>query len=256
MSQPPWTSGPSEILQHGLSLLEKDSDKNRRLSMLSIDNAVELIIKTFLGLPSRISGIKIPRKEYQEISESFPLLLDALEKHAPDKLIGVDLGEIEWFHRLRNQLYHQGNGLTVDKDKVEIYGELAKLLYRNLFGLEIKVSQKNTHEILGEFIVVWSEIEHSISDLVETNEEKLSKIKTTEDGLPLPAWMKRNYGIRELYRVGIINKELFEKITVLQKNRNALIHGNESIQNAFSGPVLSNAKLVLEELNKIKGVLP
>jgi hypothetical protein len=31
VNQPPWTSGPSEILEHGVSLLTKESDKNRRL---------------------------------------------------------------------------------------------------------------------------------------------------------------------------------------------------------------------------------
>jgi len=66
MSSLPWASGPKEILQHGLALLHKDSDANRRLALLSIDNAVELTIKTYLGLPKRISGIDIPRKEYAE----------------------------------------------------------------------------------------------------------------------------------------------------------------------------------------------
>ena len=91
---PPWATGPGEILRHGLSLLDEDSDANRRLAMIAIDNSVELIIKTFLGLPKRIAGISISRKEYQEISESFPALLDALEKHATDKIVGIDLGEV------------------------------------------------------------------------------------------------------------------------------------------------------------------
>ena len=62
---PPWASGPGEILRHGLALLKNDSDTNRRLAMISIDNAVELMIKTYLGLPSRITGLKITRSEYQ-----------------------------------------------------------------------------------------------------------------------------------------------------------------------------------------------
>ncbi len=84
--------------------------------MIAIDNSVELAIKTYLGLPRRITGLSITRKEYSEIAESFPRLLDALEKHCGDKLEGLDLGEIEWYHRIRNQLYHQGNGLTVEKE--------------------------------------------------------------------------------------------------------------------------------------------
>ena len=42
MGLQPWISGPREILQHGLSLLHEDSDRNRRLALLSIDNSVEL----------------------------------------------------------------------------------------------------------------------------------------------------------------------------------------------------------------------
>lgn len=71
-SEPPWASGPGEILRHGLALLKKDSDSNRRLAMIAIDNAVELTIKTYLGLPKRVTGIGISRKDFQEISENFP----------------------------------------------------------------------------------------------------------------------------------------------------------------------------------------
>ena len=74
MTTQPWAAGQREILEHGTGLLRKDSDKNRRLALLSVDNAVELTIKTYLGLPKRISGINVPRKEYAEFSESFPYL--------------------------------------------------------------------------------------------------------------------------------------------------------------------------------------
>src|SRR5579863_6853434 len=100
--QTPWATGPGEILRHGLELLRKDSDTNRRLAMISIDNAVELMTKTYLGLPKRITNLEISRREFTEISDSFPALLDAIERYAPDKLTGIDLGTIEWYHRLRN----------------------------------------------------------------------------------------------------------------------------------------------------------
>jgi hypothetical protein len=83
-AQPPWASGPGEILRHGLDLLREDTDTKRRLAMISIDNSVELMMKVYLGLPERVTGLKIPRKEYQEFSESFPALLNALERYAAD----------------------------------------------------------------------------------------------------------------------------------------------------------------------------
>ena len=115
-NEQPWASGPGEVLLHGLALLDKDSGTNRRLALIAIDNAVELSVKTYLSLPKRLTGLSIPRKRLEEISESFPSLLDALEEFASDKLEGVDLGSIEWYHRLRNQLYHQGYGLSVERD--------------------------------------------------------------------------------------------------------------------------------------------
>src|SRR5256885_17077799 len=122
----PWASGPGEILEHGLGLLTRDSDTNRRLALLSIDNSVELMVRTYLCLPKRITGLAISRKHLSEISTSFTALLDELEQNCADKLRGIDLGTIEWYHRLRNQLYHDGNGLTIERDKVEIYAELAQ----------------------------------------------------------------------------------------------------------------------------------
>jgi hypothetical protein len=161
----PWASGPAEILRHGLSLLKHDTDTNRRLAMISIDNAVELMVKTYLGLPKRVTGLSISRKEYADFSESFPALLDALERKASDKLDGIDLGTIEWYHRLRNQLYHQGNGLTVERDKAEIYAELANVLFKNLFGVRLVPHATERTDLLGQFIEQWVALERGFQAL-------------------------------------------------------------------------------------------
>ena len=155
----PWATGPGEILRHGLELLKKDTDTNRRLAMILIDNAVELMIKTYLGLPRRVTGLAISRGEYQRFSESFPKLLDALEEYADDKLNGIDLGEIEWYHRIRNQLYHQGNGLTVERGKVEVYAELANVLFSNLFGSRLVEPEEDVNALLGDFMLAWIDFE-------------------------------------------------------------------------------------------------
>ena len=247
MTQRPWASGPSEILQHGLSLLNKDTDSNRRLAMLSIDNAIELTIKTFLSLPRRINGINLSRKEYQEISESFPQLLDALEKHAVDKLDGIDLGEIEWFHRLRNELYHQGNGLTVDRDKVEIYAELAKLLFRNLFGFDVKVDDSDGHVLLGAFLASWVEIERALSEIAFKNIDIVSaKSKSMAQRGILPSDVAR-----ELAQFGIISPSLGLQIDELRLIRNKSIHGRDDYRKAITKEVVLKADFIIQELKKI-----
>ena len=63
MAQKPWVSGASESLMLALKLIEDDSDTNRRIAMILIDNSVEVAIKTYLGLPKRITGLSIPKQE-------------------------------------------------------------------------------------------------------------------------------------------------------------------------------------------------
>lgn len=210
MTQPSWASGPGEILQHRISLLRRDSDANRRLAMLSIDNAVELMIKTFLGLPRRVTGIGLSRVQYNEISENFPALLDAIDHHASEKLEGINLGEIEWYHRLRNELYHQGNGLTVERDKVEAYAQLAKLLFKNLFGVGIGVTQEGT-EPLGRFLEAWMRLEQAANRVL------------VKEGPAKP----RQLGdlIHELTTRRIIDQVTAKEFEHFRMVRNAVVHG-------------------------------
>src|SRR5690606_36510056 len=113
-----WVKGPIELLKHGLEHLEKGTDFDRRMAMIVIDNSVEVAVKTYLGLPERASGLRLPRKRFEEAAQSFPALLDCLDEVAPGRLVGLDLADLEWYHRLRNQLYHEGNGITVEREHV------------------------------------------------------------------------------------------------------------------------------------------
>ncbi|MBU4348044.1 hypothetical protein KJ671_00870, partial [Patescibacteria group bacterium] len=72
----PWCEGPLELLNHAEEHLRLGSDFDNRIAMTSIDNSVELMIKTYLGLPPRVNKIKLSRKKYEEIIESFPSLIE------------------------------------------------------------------------------------------------------------------------------------------------------------------------------------
>jgi len=157
MGQELWKTGPKELLKHGLEHLSLDTDFDYRMSMILIDNSVELMMKTYLGLPKRITKIEgVTRKVYEEATNSFPNLIDAIEKFAKNKLIGIELGEIEWFHKLRNQLYHDGNGITVEKEKVIAYSSIAKILFENLFDEKIVLNDKKYG--IDDFLLFWAEL--------------------------------------------------------------------------------------------------
>jgi hypothetical protein len=226
----PWASGPGEILRHGLSLLKKDSDTNRRLAMISIANAVELMIKTYLGLPKRITGRTITRKEFLGISENFPALIDGLEQHAPDKLDGIDLGTIEWYHRLRNELYHQGNGLTVERDKIEIYAELANRLFKNLYGEELLPHATPETELLGEFLGAWTLLERGLRETASRNSltgETRSRVL---------------HNMRFLEGASILDKAQIAELNHIRQVRNEIVHGQVDFKQVLTKDLIERVK--------------
>jgi hypothetical protein len=237
----PWATGPGEILRHGLDLLQRDSDVNRRLAMISIDNAVELMIKTYLGLPMRITGLEISRKAYDEFAQSFPKLLDALETYATDKINGIDLGEIEWYHRLRNELYHQGNGLTVERDKVEVYAELDNLLFENLFGFRLVEPEDDRTKLLGDFMAAWIDFERVLVPL---------QSETMRPCAPLDL-------LRRLRADAVVSDSELAEIDAIRRVRNEVIHGVADHKTALTRNMIERlrtlTRTIRERLNTDNG---
>jgi hypothetical protein len=242
MTQSPWASGSAEILKHGLDLLKKDTDTNRRLAMISIDNAVELMIKTYLGLPKRVTGLNISRSEFQEFAENFTKLLDAIEKHANAKLGGIDLGEIEWYHRLRNQLYHQGNGLTVERDKVQVYAELANILFENLFGFRLVGTQNDDTPMLGEFMQAWVNLELAMSDAAKV----INVREVDREGRAL-ATTRVMEVISKAYF--LTPKEL-EEVNKIRVIRNNVVHGTVNFREVIKPDIVQKLVSITSNLKE------
>lgn len=203
----PWTDGPEELLQHAAEHLDLGGDFDRRIAMVSIDNAVELTIKTYIGLPQRTRGSKGPsRLELEAAGESFPALLDLLDKHASQQIIGFSLDDIEWYHRLRNQLYHSGNGITVERAKVETYLELAIGLFTSLFGTAPVLKMARVLQTkIGEFLQLWIAFERGLG----------SQLPSKDD---LAYYRKRDY-------LEMVNPEAVALYDSVSSFRNQAVHG-------------------------------
>jgi hypothetical protein len=202
--------------------------------MISVDNAVELMIKTYLGLPRRITGLSITRREYGDFAQSFPRLLDALETHASEKLDGIDLGEIEWYHRLRNELYHQGNGLTVERDKVEVYAELANLLFENLFGFRLIEREDDRSKMLGDFMAGWIAFERVLASY---------SVGAAIPRVPLDA-------LRRLVADGVISASEFEEINHIRQVRNQVVHGMADHKSAITLELIGRLGDITREIHE------
>jgi hypothetical protein len=194
--------------------------------MVSIDNAVELSVKTYLGLPKRArTGSGPGRKELEDASESFPSLLDLLQKYASDRLVGVSLDDIEWYHRIRNQLYHSGNGITVEKSKVETYLELASSLFQSLFDCTPALSHAGAVRTkTGEFLGLWVQFERIL-----------------HRGLPEkrgPAYFWRRDFLKQ------VSPEAEVLYSTVARFRNELVHG-------LREPSVNELKENMDRLNKL-----
>lgn len=224
LGRSPWADGPQEILDLATRLLDDDTEASIRLAMIVVDNAVELIIGTYLGLPTRVTGIRVPRRRLEEASQSFPDLLDALEEFASDRLTAVPLGDIEWYHRLRNQLYHNGNGLTVARRTVEVYVQIATALFESLFGAKLAGGRLPD---LNEFLNAWAELESSLARLASRMAAHMAR--------SIPAWERwdRHHGweagvtarmLGDAVTSGIVPERVVNELVELRELRNAFVH--------------------------------
>ena len=157
-----WASGALELLKHADSHIELDSAFDKRMAFISIDNCVEVCLRSFLALPKSKSGINVSRSEHDAASGSFPKLLGLLVARAPDRLSGLDTADIEHYHRIRNTLYHEGTGLSVDEQHLLAYRSIAAVLMQNLF--EVTINPPQSQPSLEMLIHSWN----SIDKLVKT----------------------------------------------------------------------------------------
>ena len=228
----PWSEGPKELLQHAVDHLALGGDFDRRIAMISADNAVELMIKTYLGLPKRIRGEDGPtRRELEDSRNSFPATLDLLEKYFENKLTGVNPEEIEWYHCIRNEVYHAGHGVTVELARVQTYLELALLLFRNLFDVELKLTAiDHKQQETGKFLASWNRA------------ELLFRSKRPQKPIGEFAY----YWNREcLEGLSPRAAELWDKLSIF---RNIVVHGLENIE-------IEQLKIANDEVNEFLKLL-
>jgi len=228
----PWEDGPRELLQHAVDHMSLGEDFDRRIAMISIDNAVEIIMKTYLSLPKRVLGAPGPtRKEFEDAKNSFPSVLDLLEKYAGSKLTGVSLEEIEWYHRIRNEIYHAGHGVTVERAKLYTYLALAILLFENLFGTKIRLPVLDPkQQRLGKFLGTWGLA------------EALFRAKRPEK----PPGEYAYYWNREcLQRLSLRALELWDKLGTYRMN---VVHNHETAKDSELEEAAQEAQELVEIL--------
>jgi hypothetical protein len=226
--QHPWQNGPVELVEHALYHLHSESDFDKRIAFLLLDIGVETLFKTFLTLPDEVTKAQGTFHDRKAASEgNFHKLVREIGKAAAPRLKGFNLSHIQFYHDLRNKLYHQGNGVTVPTEKAQEYAKLVVDLLRVL--LKVDLSDELTKpelavQLQAKFKEQREEIARLEKDIHAATERLEAEIKFAveriEPKLVLPSFIRRFNAILSDYEVvqwlSDEGKEPIEAIVIVQ----------------------------------------
>jgi hypothetical protein len=135
---PPWTAGPFELLVHAEGHLRSGDDFDRRIALISFDNAIEVTIATYLTLhPLQRGGKTYAKADVEEWLDNYHSKLDFLDEElkARELAWAVDRSHIVWVHDHRNEQYHGGHKGTPEMNILQIVRDAALWVFSILFDV-------------------------------------------------------------------------------------------------------------------------
>jgi hypothetical protein len=135
---PPWANGPFELLVHAEGHLRGGDDFDRRIALISFDNAIEVAITTYLTLnPIQRGGRLYQKADVEKWLNNYHTKLDFLQAEIASRGIPwlIDKSHIVWVHDHRNEQYHGGHKGTPEKSVLKIVRDAALWVFAILFDV-------------------------------------------------------------------------------------------------------------------------
>lgn len=136
----PWARGPFELIKHADGHLKDAGDTDRRIALIGFDNAIEVCIDVFIKLhPKLRGGLELRNEDVEKATRNYHTKIEWLDKYveANDLEIQFSIEEIVWYHTLRNELYHSGNGMVPEMHVLEGVRTAALAVFSTLFRIDI-----------------------------------------------------------------------------------------------------------------------
>ncbi len=134
----PWQRGPTELISFALDHLHREAEADHRVAFLLLDVGVETLFKTFLSLPDRTIGTKLSFAERKEAAKgNFHDLCNGVDRAAGTRLQGINIAHVQFYHDLRNKLYHEGGGINVSTGDVRGYAKVSVDLLKRLLDVDL-----------------------------------------------------------------------------------------------------------------------
>jgi len=155
----PWQVMPAKIIKLALEHANKDNDFDDQVAYLLLDTGVEAALKIYLiNQKQDVEYIKFPellKRVTEELSKSNPSLIPQLQ-------------DIEYLHKIRNKLYHQGDGVRPTEDNLKRYSDIAKKIIGEVIDVNIETEEKEYKLTLSGY-----NRKHKFEDLVAEIQEWL-----------------------------------------------------------------------------------
>lgn len=135
---PPWANSVFELIVHAEMHMIENGDFDRRIALISFDNAIENSITTYLTLnPINRGGKAYPQRDVNHWLTNYHTRLEFLEGEIAlrQTVWTVDKTSIVWVHDQRNVQFHAGNRGVPERNVLEIVRRAALWVFSMLFGV-------------------------------------------------------------------------------------------------------------------------
>jgi hypothetical protein len=135
---PPWATGPFELILHGEEHFLNGDDFDRRIALISFDDALEVSITTYLSLHPILRGNRTyPQIEVEGWLRNYHTRLDFLDQELKVRNLKwkIERGHIVWVHGQRNEQYHGGNKGTPEIAVLDLMRKAAMWVFSVLFDV-------------------------------------------------------------------------------------------------------------------------
>jgi len=134
----PWARGPFELILHAERHMKDGGDFDRRMALISYDNALEVCISTYLSLhPLQRQGRSYANADVEKWLQNYHTMLDFLEQElqARGMTWQVERAHIVWAHDHRGEQYHGGKKGTPEKDTLLLIRKAALWVFSVLYNV-------------------------------------------------------------------------------------------------------------------------
>lgn len=120
----PWARKAFELIYHAETHWVIKDDYDKRLALISFDNAIEVSISLYLGLnPVQRSGKSYAKAEVEKWTKNYHTKIDFYLAEVEQRGLPIVFGQktIVWLHDQRNEIYHgSSSGIPEEATIIDI----------------------------------------------------------------------------------------------------------------------------------------